>query len=302
MFTYITSFNVTSNQIGNSIKPIVDSKFDVGGFKLYMACYGKGSNTIILESGYNGYGTYEEEWQKIIPELSLSNKVCLYDRAGLGESDKGPVPYSVKEASQRLHTLLEKANITPPYLMVGHSWGNFHIRMYNHLYPGEVKGALFIDSPTYTNMYKDVLIREEWDQIKYPYTTEALKRDHNTYIELWDNPLHPRNEEGIDLKLSQQQIMSTSTFGDLPLIWFKSSWGVSNMYKKSPKGWPAEYWQKDRIWQAYGITSMKQLSSNFKYVKSSEGKHSLQWHDPDSTVKLVKELILAINNKSQLIQ
>ena len=74
---------------------------------------------------------------------------------------------------------------------------------------------------------------------------EAFKHDRPTPLALWPNPLPPRNEEKLELKLSFEQIEKTSTFGDLPYIWFKSAWGLSNVHRKAPDGWPEEYWQKD---------------------------------------------------------
>ena len=42
--------------------------------------------------------------------------------------------------AHELHTLLESANIEPPYVFVGHSFGGALVRLYTHEYPNEVSG------------------------------------------------------------------------------------------------------------------------------------------------------------------
>ncbi|HEY3928957.1 MAG TPA: alpha/beta hydrolase, partial [Candidatus Koribacter sp.] len=73
--------------------------------------------------------------------------VCSYDRGGYGWSDP-PVngDRSSAEVTKELHTLLENAGVKPPYILVGHSLGGLNIRVYNGAYPGEVVGAVFVDS------------------------------------------------------------------------------------------------------------------------------------------------------------
>ncbi len=49
--------------------------------------------------------------------------------------------------AKELHTLLEKAGESPPYIMAGHSYGGHYIRVFTELYPDEVVGLVFLDSP-----------------------------------------------------------------------------------------------------------------------------------------------------------
>jgi pimeloyl-ACP methyl ester carboxylesterase len=45
-----------------------------------------------------------------------------------------------------LHALLAAAGETSPYVLVGHSFGGFIIRVFNHEYPGEVAGMVLVDA------------------------------------------------------------------------------------------------------------------------------------------------------------
>src|SRR5688572_7513008 len=62
---------------------------DVGGHRLHLRCEGTGEPTVVLEAGAaNG----SLSWYKVVPEIATFTRVCAYDRAGHGWSDRGPRP------------------------------------------------------------------------------------------------------------------------------------------------------------------------------------------------------------------
>src|SRR5215470_9360750 len=115
---------------------------DIGGHKLRMKVAGSGSPAVILDCGF---GDSLEAWDDIFPEIARLTRVVSYDRAGLGKSDPGPEPRSFKQIATELHTLLQRANISPPYVLVGHSMGGAHIRAFAHLFREDVAGLVFVD-------------------------------------------------------------------------------------------------------------------------------------------------------------
>ncbi len=120
--------------------------FDVGGFKMHLYCTGKpndGRPTVILEALAVGFSSY---WAWVQPQLAQQTRVCAYDRAGFGWSQPDPQAESLARTAQNLHTLLQKANITGPYVLVGHSKGGLYVREYAALYPAEVAGLVLLDS------------------------------------------------------------------------------------------------------------------------------------------------------------
>lgn len=116
---------------------------DVGGFSLNINCTGEGSPTVILDSGL---GVPAIGWNLVQPDVAKFTRVCSYDRAGYGWSSPGPFPRTSQEIAKELHTLLEKASVPPPYILVGHSFGGFNVRVFNGLYPGEALGMVLVDS------------------------------------------------------------------------------------------------------------------------------------------------------------
>ena len=117
---------------------------DIGGHRLHIHCEGKGSPTVVFDSGIGGFSL---EWSKIQKNLVKNNlKVCSYDRAGYGWSDSGPKPRTTSRITKELKILLTQANIPGPYLLVGHSFGGFNIRYFASEYPQLIAGLILIDS------------------------------------------------------------------------------------------------------------------------------------------------------------
>ena len=50
----------------------------------------------------------------------------------------GPEPRDAKQITGELHTLLTKAGIEGPYVLVGHSFGGLYMQTYAARYPDEV--------------------------------------------------------------------------------------------------------------------------------------------------------------------
>src|SRR5215217_3485873 len=118
---------------------------DVGGYSLHVNCVGQGSPTVILDAGL---GLFSAQWVRVQREVSDTTRVCAYDRAGMGWSEMGPEPRDAKQITGELHTLLSKAGIEGPYVLVGHSLGGLYMQTYAARYPEEVAGVALVDSST----------------------------------------------------------------------------------------------------------------------------------------------------------
>jgi pimeloyl-ACP methyl ester carboxylesterase len=119
---------------------------DVGGWRLHLNCTGgaQGSQpTVILEAGS---GDFSVEWSLVQPEVAKFARVCSYDRAGDGWSELGPHPRTFHQLVYELHTLLERANVKAPFVLVGHSYGGFLVRLYSSTYPADVTGMVLVEA------------------------------------------------------------------------------------------------------------------------------------------------------------
>src|ERR1043165_6132649 len=115
---------------------------DVGGHKLRLKIAGTGTPTVVLEYGLGGSINH---WDDVFPEVARFTRVVAYDRAGYGKSELGPEPRSQTRIATELHTLLQRAQIAPPYILVGHSLGGANIRAFAYLFKDEVAGLVFVD-------------------------------------------------------------------------------------------------------------------------------------------------------------
>jgi len=111
--------------------------------KLNLDCSGKGDPTVILDSGG---GVPAVGWIKVQPEVAKFARVCSYDRAGYGWSEPGPLPRTSLQIARELNALLAAAGEPGPYVLVGHSFGGFNIRVYTGLYPRDVVGLVLVDA------------------------------------------------------------------------------------------------------------------------------------------------------------
>ena len=116
---------------------------DIGGRKLHLYCSGEGSPTVILVAGG---GAFSIDWALVQPKVASITRVCSYDRAGLAWSHPGPADETVEQTISDLHMLLQSAGEKGPYILVGASIGGLFIRAYQHAYPDEVAGLVFVNS------------------------------------------------------------------------------------------------------------------------------------------------------------
>ena len=81
----------------------------------------------------------------IAPAVAATTTVCAYDRAGHGRSDEAGPQDGIALATD-LHTLLERAGVAGPYVLVGHSSGGPYVRVFAARYPDEVAGMVLLDA------------------------------------------------------------------------------------------------------------------------------------------------------------
>jgi len=115
---------------------------DVGGFRLHLHCAGDGSPSIILDAAL---GASSVSWSRVQPELVTLTRVCSYDRAGFGWSDAGLLPRTAGRIADELHTLLQRAHVPSPFLLVGHSFGGLVAQIFAHRFQSEVAGLVLVD-------------------------------------------------------------------------------------------------------------------------------------------------------------
>ena len=153
---------------------------DVGGYRLHIACLGRGQPPVVMDAGI---GSLALEWGILPPEIARFTTVCTYDRAGYGWSDPARGRRSLPQAVEDLRHLLHAAGVEGPYLLVGHSLGGLHAQYYARRYPEQVAGLVLLDAPPpdfYTRLPRrfarrwDLQRRQRWLAARFGLTRLGL--------------------------------------------------------------------------------------------------------------------------------
>lgn len=110
--------------------------------KLFARIKGEGNPVVIIET-WNGGPSFE--WWPIQDELAKHCRVVTYDRAGYGWSEPGTFPRTSSQIVSELKAILENANVTGPYILVGHSMGALYINHFARIYPEYTAAVVMID-------------------------------------------------------------------------------------------------------------------------------------------------------------
>ena len=111
------------------------------GRRLHHVVLGEGSPTVVFESGM---GASRCSWGAVAPEVARHTTAVVYDRAGLGRSQRDPQPRTLERAVDDLEDLLGSLG-DGPFVLVGHSYGGPIVRALTARRPDLVAGLVLVD-------------------------------------------------------------------------------------------------------------------------------------------------------------
>lgn len=280
LFSIFISFGALGTV--QELQPTKSGLYDVGGFKLYLECYENDKPQLILEQGFGRSGS-DGVWLENIKRLKNDFSICLYDRAGLGKSEKGPVPFTVNDMAKRLKSLLQVADVKMPFYFAGGSYASYIITAFNNLYPQEVMGAVLIDPPPLGYFYT---MGTRWPE-NFKTDNEKLERFYNFEQSVHD-PMFERVPENVDHMKSYKILSDAANFGDKRIITLRSK-QTGEPY--DPPFVPEEIAKSMDSLYANAESYFKSLSTNSRIIYSESEKHHLHIADSDLVVKSIKELV-----------
>ena len=131
------------------------------GRRINLYCLGSGSPTVVFDSGLAGETS---DWGLVQPKIAPSTRTCSYDRAGIGFSDPARRAGSSINIVDDLHRLLVTARISPPYILVGHSYGGLNVRLFASRFPTEVIGMVLVEPQPEDWIIKDIKrLQPQWE-------------------------------------------------------------------------------------------------------------------------------------------
>lgn len=135
-------YQALSSRIDARRFPPLGRLVNAGSCRLHLHHAGTGAPVVVLESGIAASSI---SWALVHPQVAEFTQVASYDRAGLGWSGKSTAPHTVEQMVSELAALLAEAQLPPPYVLAGHSFGGLLIRAYAYLRPAEIAGLVFVD-------------------------------------------------------------------------------------------------------------------------------------------------------------
>ncbi len=251
---------------------------DVGGRRVALTCSGKGTPTVILETGL---GAESHEWSGVYQGIDGVTRILSYDRAGGGASDAAPGQRDALQMVSDLHHLLQVADIPGPYILVGHSFGGLLMRMFAHQYGASVVGMVLVDS-----MHED-----QFDLFgplfppASPSETPALRNVRTFWTGGWRDL--NATAERIDLVSSTDQGRKIASLGSIPVHVI-----VAGAFLHQP-GVPREH--RAALQQRWEDLQRRflSLSSNATCSVVRSSGHFIQRDDPGAVIDIIRTAVAA---------
>jgi pimeloyl-ACP methyl ester carboxylesterase len=290
--------------------PARGQRVDVGGYRLHIYCVGEGSPTVLLDAGLGGFSL---DWSLVQPELASTTRVCAYDRAGYGWSDASPQPRTPRHIAEELHTLLINAGIEGPYVLVGHSAGGKHVRLYASQYPEDVAGMVLVDArheSVDANRSPEALAAEHKQQRWFQRIIWAAARIglvRPFWAAVWPTVwpttqnLAPETRAEIGVLQARSQQTRTALEEDRLLTHDNAELSAATSLGKVPLMVLAagQSVEDDPIWQE-AQQQMAHLSSNAKVVVADGSGHYIHWDRPMFVVDAIRQVVEAGRTNQQL--
>ncbi|MEX0951884.1 MAG: alpha/beta hydrolase [Gammaproteobacteria bacterium] len=267
--------------------------YDVGGYHLHMYCAGDKPPVIIIDTGL---GSSAMEWLDIQDELQSEQRVCIYDRAGYGWSAHGPGPRTVDLLSEELFRLLNAAEVAPPYILVGHSFGGYVAQYFAETHPDSIAGMVLVESshPQQSKMLKKAPLNKQM-QVVNPISTDAIEKNTSngyaldtpiaigSYLNSRRKAIFSQMDELKHFTASGQLIIDNLPLPDVPLIVLGRGirvWDNDNN----------EFTSEDE-WQELQ-ESLAEFTSKGEYRVARNSGHHIHLDEPEMVLEAIRDVMM----------
>jgi len=120
-----------------------------------------------------------------------------------------------QDVAEDLHVLLSKIPVPETYILVAHSIGGYHARVFAHLDPEEVAGMILVDTTT-TNPETMMAFATAYPTYS-PNEVSGITENRLSETDIFA-PFPTPGIDSLDFDTSMEQVRQAGSFGDLPLI------------------------------------------------------------------------------------
>jgi pimeloyl-ACP methyl ester carboxylesterase len=258
--------------------------------RLYIHCMGDTQPAVVIDTGLGGSSL---EWFQVQQALAKRLRVCTYDRAGYGWSDPGPSPRITSRIVEELHKLLDKAQVPPPYVLIGHSFGGFTARYFATLYPAQVVGVVLVDSshPDQSRRMSVLAIhakakRSARDRIDIASLTQRADLPEEIRLAFYLNSrrkaLFAQMDEIKNFALSAAEVSAAGPFPNVPLVVLSHG---RHIWPAGPHGDRME-----AIWRELQ-QSLSGLAPRSRHIIAERSGHNIHLDQPELVVGAVEAIV-----------
>ena len=264
---------------------------EVDGHKLHVRLSGAatpGVPTVVFESGLGSPPA--DTWSAVRSEVAATTRTVAYERAGIGASEPGPEPRSIKQLVAELHTLLTKLELPPPYVLVGHSYGGAIIHSFAATYPKEIAGLVYVDPTDFTQTEADILAL--W--------VKAGAKDGRDGLRKMQQQMMASAPAGVKAEFRELDRMERGGFAelraagdppDVPVVFLVAG-------KKPPlpttatfPGDPDRFFQANLEQRLDHFSMLAQRASKGTLVHTSKSDHFIHLTEPDLVVWAIQRML-----------
>jgi pimeloyl-ACP methyl ester carboxylesterase len=262
---------------------LTETLINVGGYRLALYCSGQGTPSVILDAGA---GAAASSWEKVHAAVAPIARVCAFDRPGIGKSDPAPDPRSDRQILDEVHTLLVRAAIPGPYVLVGHSSGGLNMRRYARHYPDKVAGLVLVDA-----VHPEQFVRAEALLPAEVPDEDAALHEFREALRTINRPRVDAAQHGTTDDL-QLDVGGAGSLGAIPVVVLTAT--------QHDLGVPAAVGARlEQDWQAMQY-DLRDLSSNSVQIIAQGSGHNIQLERPELVADAIQRVIEAVRRHSTL--
>ncbi|MFD2042908.1 alpha/beta fold hydrolase [Ornithinibacillus salinisoli] len=276
----------------------------------------KGTPIIVL----TGMGCSFDEWKGVTESLCKTNRIILFHRPGLGESEIGSEIRNTQTTINELSDILHQLKIYEPVILVGHSYGGLCVQHFAIEKPEKVAGIVLVDSTSVDLKELDELdmdgldegeTDEDWikkclefstmeqEQLRKiinPTLTDKQKQfPRNIQERLIDFQIKPSLYKAMHSEISNwkkdaEMIKAFGNFSNVPLIVIGRD-KEYNIKLGTMEGLPeVKLRLLEEKWQEL-IKKQGKLSKNSELIIAMNATHAIHLDRPDVIIESINKLI-----------